>query len=130
MGATVAAGVVFVLLPADIGFDRPAQFSGSAAFDHLVFHYNSAPSLHVIFAGLIVLALCEVATPLACTVYRVWLALIAVATVLTHQHHIIDVLSAAVFIAGARWLLPIRAASAPAPIDPSAMEETGVKHIR
>lgn len=106
VGATLAAGVVFVLFPADVGFGRPDALTGYAWLDNLIFHYNSVPSLHVIFSGLIVLALCEVATPRMCAFYRTWLVLIAAATVLTHQHHIADVLTAAVFVFAARRLTP------------------------
>lgn len=130
IAATLATGVVFVLLPADIYFERPESFTGRAWLDHLIFRYNSAPSLHVIFAGLIVLAACEVATPRLRRLYGLWFLLIAVATVLTHQHHIVDVVSALPVILAARWLLPLRRPFAIPSVHPATMEETNANQAR
>lgn len=111
IGATLAAGFVFVVLPADVGFPRPDSLTGQAWLDDLIFRYNSAPSLHVIFSGLIVLALTESAPRWLCILYWGWLLVIAVSTVLTHQHHVVDVLSAAVFVIVAHRAVPARSHS-------------------
>jgi len=93
----VVAGIGFLLCPAQLAF--PAPGSGQSALfqfaDWLNGDYNLVPSLHVALAVTCVSAYATRARLLWWT----WAAAIAVSTLLTHQHHVIDVVSG--------WLLGI-----------------------
>ena len=96
--AIVLAGAGFVLLPAELGFAPadPGAWSPVAQFTGLVAgRYNLLPSLHVALSLLTLRWL----WPLAGSRLRLalgwwWLMLVA-SVLLTHQHHLADVLSGA-----------------------------------
>lgn len=95
--ATLAAGVSFVLLPATLGFARPVTVPGFEAAYALLYRldlpHNLVPSLHVTYSTLTVLAVSQGKRLLTRGILRTWLAAIAVAVLLTHQHHVLDVVS-------------------------------------
>jgi len=99
IGATIFCGVVFLLMPAELGFDRVAptdSFYGAlfARIFELDLPHNLVPSLHVAFSALILITLLNcVQSPAAKSIFGVWLVLICLSTVLVHQHHVIDVIS-------------------------------------
>ena len=88
------AGAVFVLLPTRSGFaPLPAAGLHAPVFALIGLvdtPHNLAPSLHVTFGAIILLA-CAAALPgraaLAC---RLWLPVMAASTVFVHQHHLLD----------------------------------------
>jgi hypothetical protein len=92
----LVAGVAFVFLPAEVGF-APASAAESIWNPWLQFaatlsrKYDLVPSLHV---ALFTVAAGTYATRVSATVrvlLGIWLAVVAASTVLTHQHHLIDV---------------------------------------
>ncbi|MEO8381260.1 MAG: phosphatase PAP2 family protein [Acidobacteriota bacterium] len=95
MAGSILSGVCFLLFPAELGFVRELPtaelyawlFSSVFRVDH---PYNLVPSLHVLYSATIVLACADHARPLARVLLWSWLALIAVSTVLIHQHHLLD----------------------------------------
>jgi membrane-associated phospholipid phosphatase len=93
--AIVLSGAVFLLLPARLGFVRPAAVPGYQAVYSLLYAidrpHNLFPSLHVAYSTLIVAALCGRASGPARALLVGWLGLIAAAVVLVHQHHLADV---------------------------------------
>jgi hypothetical protein len=94
--AIVLSGAVFLLLPARLGFTRPAEVAGYQAVYALLYAldppHNLVPSLHIAYSALILAALPTPRTPAWIrALLRGWLALIAVAVVLVHQHHLADV---------------------------------------
>jgi membrane-associated phospholipid phosphatase len=108
----VACGLLFLLLPAALGFERvlpPDEpyrriFQGIHEVDA---PHNLVPSLHVVFTAVIALACAHFARePFRCLLWA-WLVLIVSSTVLVHQHHLIDVLAALLLVAlvRARWKL-------------------------
>lgn len=108
----VACGLLFLLFPAALGFERalPPEAPYRQIFQTI--HdvdapHNLVPSLHVIFSSLIALACASFARPLFRGLLWVWLALIVLSTVLVHQHHLIDLLAALALVAAlrARWKL-------------------------
>lgn len=108
----VVCGLLFLLFPAVLGFERalppdaPYRQIFQAIHDVDAPH-NLAPSLHVVFSGVIALACASFArTPFRWCLW-VWFALIVLSTVLVHQHHLIDVASALLLVAAlrSRWRL-------------------------
>lgn len=95
--ALPVAGLSFLLFPAEIGFsrlDHVPGYDGIYQFIYTIdYPHNLVPSLHIVFSTLIIAAMMDVAAPLWRWGYAVWLAVISVAVVLVHQHHIADVLS-------------------------------------
>jgi len=95
--AIVLSGAVFLLLPARLGFTRPAEVPGYQAVYALLYAvdapHNLMPSLHIAYSALIIASL---RTPGAPGWIRAlllgWLGLIAVAVVHVHQHHLADVM--------------------------------------
>ena len=92
----LVAGVCFILYPAQLAFEPPLVAGTIFRFvDRLNGDYNLIPSLHIALAVTSVSACATRAKPL----WWLWAAAIAVSTLLTHQHHVIDVASG--------WLLGI-----------------------
>jgi membrane-associated phospholipid phosphatase len=95
LGLLVAA-VIWLLLPARLGFER-VEPAGYEALYGLIFvldaPHNLVPSLHLIFSTLVVLACGRDAPRPARIGLWVWLVCIAASTLLTHQHHLLDVAS-------------------------------------
>lgn len=87
--ATVIASLIFVLYPLRFSGVRPVADAAlpAALFDLLALvdkPYNQFPSLHVAYCVIF-------ATVLRSALARAWLALVAVSTLFTWQHHVIDV---------------------------------------
>src|SRR5205085_8976397 len=103
----IVSAVVFLLLPAELGFARqvPARAPYAAMYAR-VFSidrpYNLVPSLHVIFSTAIALACADFARPLVRAAILAWLAVIVASTVLIHQHHLLDLAAAFVIVYGLR----------------------------
>jgi hypothetical protein len=94
--AIFVAGICFLLIPARLAFPKPTDSELGVwrelfrHADRLNLDYNLVPSLHV---GLSVVCI-EFFVPHANIAgklfLRIWSVLIAAATVLTHQHHLVD----------------------------------------
>lgn len=97
VAATVFCGLIFLLLPAELGFERtiPDDPFYSALFANLFavdLPHNMVPSLHVTFSALILFAFIEGQRPSWTKIlFGAWLVLICASTVLVHQHHLLDV---------------------------------------
>lgn len=104
------AAAIFVLLPGKLGFQHAPVagllkpvFDAIAAVDT---PHNLAPSLHVVFATLILLGCAERASRRLAWVYRLWLASMSVSTMLVHQHHLLDVATGLGLAVAARRVSP------------------------
>ncbi len=96
--ATCISGVVFLLLPARLGFSRipPADEFYGGLFQGLFFvdqPFNLVPSLHVVYSTAIGFAVMARAGALVRALLSIWLVLIVLSTVLVHQHHLLDVVA-------------------------------------
>ena len=103
IAGTVVSGLAFLLVPAELGFERAIpDGSPSAAAYALLFQldrpHNLVPSLHVLFSAAIALACAEGARPLVRLALHAWLALIAASTLFVHQHHVLDLVSSFVLV--------------------------------
>lgn len=94
---TLLSGLVFLCFPARLGFLRIIPSEGVyqtlfAAMFSLDKPHNLLPSLHVVFSSLIIFGLIDAANASVLRFFWLtWLLLICIATVLVHQHHILDV---------------------------------------
>lgn len=95
----VISGVCFLLLPARLGFPAPhvvgplrATFEAS---DRLNLTYNLVPSLHVGLAMLCLIEFWPRVTPRVRVALAVWGVALALSTLFTHQHHVLDVIAGA-----------------------------------
>ena len=94
--ATVAGTLLFALFPARFSLVRPAieglpalLYGGLELVDQ---PYNQFPSLHVAYCVIFWLALAPLVRAPVRTALAAWLLLIVASTVLTWQHHVVDVL--------------------------------------
>jgi membrane-associated phospholipid phosphatase len=107
----LTAGIGFLLFPADLAF-APAGDAGiwTGLLDtarRISLHYNLAPSLHV---GLTVTCVAIYARRAALggkVLLWTWAGAVAASTLLTHQHHVVDVVSGWLLgVGGGRFLFP------------------------
>jgi membrane-associated phospholipid phosphatase len=94
---TILASLCFVLLPVADG-DTPVLASGfwGNVFlfaDVVNLDYNNIPSLHVAFAFTAALAFRQRCGPVGTMLFYSWAVTIALSTLLTHQHNILDVIT-------------------------------------
>jgi membrane-associated phospholipid phosphatase len=94
--ALVVGAICFLLFPLRFAFERPpasglfgAVFEG---FRHLDQPYNLVPSLHIAMLMCLAPVYLRRARPLMRGILNLWFALIALSTVLTYQHHVVDVI--------------------------------------
>jgi hypothetical protein len=113
--ASVIGGLVFFLLPSEIGFPQHADagiwqplYDAIYAIDGRA---NALPSFHVIYTASILLAFIDVATPRLRVVWIVWLVVACASTVLTHRHHLSDVAAGLTIAFAVRSLARRRAVS-------------------
>ncbi len=104
--ATIISGIIFILLPTGLGFERiaPEGFYGQL-FDTLFsldLPHNMTPSLHVVYSALILFAVIESSKNRSMQgLALIWLVSISISTLLVHQHHLIDIIAALALV----WLV-------------------------
>jgi membrane-associated phospholipid phosphatase len=94
--ATLLSGILFVVMPGELGFARPASVPGY----ELVFGgiylldqpHNLLPSLHIAWSALILHALRGASHGYARRALEAWFLVVCASVVLVHQHHVLDVL--------------------------------------
>lgn len=95
--ATVAAGLIFALFPLRFSASRPPLdepvwrflFGFLSAVDK---PYNQMPSLHVAYCMILWISLrSSITQPAWRAALAAWLLLVAVSTVCTYQHHVLDI---------------------------------------
>jgi membrane-associated phospholipid phosphatase len=95
--ATGLAGICFLLLPAEPDFTTPDHLglipSVFQLSDWINLNYNQVPSLHVAFVVICAESFCLSARVIGKAVLRSWQVAVAVAAVLTYQHHLVDVVA-------------------------------------
>jgi membrane-associated phospholipid phosphatase len=95
--ATLVGGVGFLLVPSQTAFAPPGElgmWDGLFRFaDRLNLDYNMVPSLHVALSVACVAAFARHAGRATHWALWLWAVAIAVSTLLTHQHHVVDVVT-------------------------------------
>ncbi|MEN8108886.1 MAG: phosphatase PAP2 family protein [Pseudomonadota bacterium] len=92
------AAAIYLLLPADLGFERPDYVPGyDAVFQTLYaleMPHNLVPSLHIATSALFIAAVRNnLSSSWSRAVFIVWGILICASVLLVHQHHVLDVIS-------------------------------------
>ncbi len=94
---TFCGGVCFLLLPAEAAFPSPHDLGRWPRLfqfaDWLNLEYNMMPSLHVALNVVCVAVFSRRATRFGKTILWTWATAISISTLLTHQHHIVDVIT-------------------------------------
>jgi membrane-associated phospholipid phosphatase len=95
----LVGGFCFLALPAQLAFAPPKDlgaFPGLFRFaDRLNLTYNLVPSLHVALSMLCIAAFSAKTGNLGKVLLWLWAVAIALSTLLTHQHHVVDVVAGA-----------------------------------
>jgi hypothetical protein len=102
VAGTLISGVMFVLLPAELGFARTVPAGSSDGIFAAMFRidrpYNLVPSLHVVYSSAIALACADQARSVLRIALLVWMTAITASTVFVHQHHVADLAAAFVLV--------------------------------
>jgi membrane-associated phospholipid phosphatase len=122
----LVAGICFVLIPSEPAFPDRSETSQEHLLGMLLIgakqvalRHNMVPSLHVALSALCALAFATRAWTLGKALLTIWVGLIALSTLLIHQHHVVDVVTGfALAWAGKRfiydhWLQPKPTATGP-----------------
>jgi membrane-associated phospholipid phosphatase len=119
--AILVAGAGFLLLPLRFAFERPvttgwlgALFDGFRTLDQ---PHNLVPSLHIALRSTLVDLYARHTAGLLRAGMHVWFSLIGFSTVLTYQHHIVDVVAGFALAAVCFWA--IRESSSKLPVTPN-----------
>ena len=118
--AILLGGVGFLLLPARAVYAPPGKLGVWAELFHfadwLNLDYNMVPSLHVALSVCCIAAYARQASQAGRAGLWLWAAAIALSTLLTHQHHIVDAVSGwAVGLGVWRWGKTLRYQRRPPP---------------
>ncbi|MBI3862574.1 MAG: phosphatase PAP2/dual specificity phosphatase family protein [Planctomycetia bacterium] len=116
--AIVAAGTCFLLFPLRLAVEPPAVTGGVAVifdwFRGLDQPYNLCPSLHIALRTILAATYARHLLGISRVAAHVWFSLIGFSTLLTYQHHVVDVaggfvLAAACFyvFSAAAWRQPV-----------------------
>jgi len=110
---TVLSALLFLLFPAELGFERVVPEGVYAHLYETLFSidhpHNMAPSLHVIYSAAIIYAVFEATRSLWVRVaVTLWLFLISLSTLFVHQHHLIDVVLGLVIVFLLYYFIPNR----------------------
>lgn len=99
------AGIGFILIPGQLAYAPPSDAElgvWKSLFhfaDWLNLDYNLVPSLHVALSVVSILLFARQTASAGRILLGAWAGLIAIATLVTHQHHLVDVVSG--------WLLAL-----------------------
>ena len=105
--AMVVAGSVFLLFPGMTGYEPTATSSSAIEFIRLIdLPYNVFPSLHVALSSIIMLHLYRVFGTSGRWLLAIWLIALITSVILTHQHHLADVVGGLVLAWICHRLLP------------------------
>lgn len=95
--ATLIGGLGFLLLPGCAAYPPPSDLGIWAGLFHFAdtinLDYNMVPSLHVALSACCVAAFARRASRAGRVLLWLWAVAIALSTLLTHQHHVVDAVS-------------------------------------
>jgi membrane-associated phospholipid phosphatase len=105
----LVAGLGFLALPAELAYDADREWGVWAGWfavaDQMNLHYNLAPSLHVALSVVCVDVFARRASGWTKGLLWLWAAAIALSTLLTHEHHLLDAVTGWLLaLAGTNWL--------------------------
>ncbi len=94
--ATIVAGAIYFVLPAELAHQRPAMLPEPQLLYGILYTlalpHNLFPSLHITYSTLILLAIAnQEANTAWSTIAVVWMLIIVLSVVLIRQHQLIDI---------------------------------------
>lgn len=97
---TILAGIFFVFMPLQFSYEKPSVENpilkaGFWLIEDMDDRYNQSPSLHVAFAFAFWTVFRELKSAWR-TIAAVWLSLVALSTLTTFQHHLIDIFTGSI----------------------------------
>lgn len=105
--AILVAGIVFLLYPGQIRYAPPPELpTGINLIRAIDYPYNVFPSLHVALSAIVILSVHRAAGFAGRVILAIWFAAIVASAILTHQHHILDVVGAVILVWVCRRLRP------------------------
>ncbi len=110
MAVTIpVAGILFLLLPTQLGFARQGATSFYGSWYDFLYTidrpHNLFPSLHVTLSTLVLASLLWRVNGMLLWLYGVWLVLLYLSVLLVHQHHVLDIVGGVVLaVLAVRWL--------------------------
>jgi membrane-associated phospholipid phosphatase len=126
---TAVAGVGFLLIPAEPAYpprDAGAWSAPFAVARGMALRYNLVPSLHVAMGCVCLAAYADRCGATGKVLLAAWAAAIALSTLLTHQHHLLDVAAGlALAAAGKRFIYDPYRTLPPGPRTPRASPPAG-----
>jgi protein-tyrosine phosphatase/membrane-associated phospholipid phosphatase len=106
----LAAGACFLLIPLRMAVSRPppdgwtgAIFNFLHGFDQ---PYNLFPSLHITFAAILATFYARHSRGILRWAINLWFSLIGLSTLLTYQHHVVDIIGGIVLATICSYLIP------------------------
>jgi len=109
--AMLIATVVFLIYPGTTGYDSVVHSSRAIeAIRSVDLPYNVFPSLHVALSSIIMLHLGTTVGVLGRAILIVWMAALIASVILTHQHHVADVVGGLLLAYGCWRVIPRPAA--------------------
>ena len=111
--AIVIAGIIFNLVPTELGFERHLETGAVGPIFELIYWldqpHNLFPSLHVALTSIVMIMLLPGASAWLRLTLQIWWVLLCLSVVLVHQHHLLDIIGGLV-LAGLLWRLHSEAA--------------------
>jgi protein-tyrosine phosphatase/membrane-associated phospholipid phosphatase len=122
--AVTIAGVCFLLFPMTTSFARPHRIDGAFGWIFGFLYgfdrpYNLAPSLHLALWCLLWVVYSNHTRGIVRVAVRAWFVLIALSTVLTYQHHVIDVISGILLGIFCLQVIPVKCGEEPCRRNPT-----------
>jgi len=106
--ATAIGGVFFLLIPAEPDFKIPQSLGYVPRVfrlsDWINLDFNQVPSLHVAFIAIYTEAFIRNSNTIGKLTLRMWPIVVAIAAVLTFQHHLVDVVSGYLLGMACSWI--------------------------
>ncbi len=108
--AILVAGVLFLLMPLQLGFPRPQPAGWTGAIFNLLHGfdqpYNLFPSLHITFRTILAQFYARHTRGVVRASSNLWFSLIGFSTLLTYQHHVVDIIGGFILALFCFYLFP------------------------
>lgn len=113
--AIVIAGIIFNLVPTELGFQRALETSAVYPVFQLIYFldqpYNLFPSLHVTLSSVVLVMLLPYSAIWLRFVLLLWWLLLCLSVMLVHQHHLADIAGGLILAWTVKFLAPHSEAS-------------------
>jgi protein-tyrosine phosphatase len=106
----VVAGACFLLIPLRMAVSRPPPVGWTGAIFNFLHGfdqpYNLLPSLHITFAAILATFYARHSRGILRWAINLWFSLIGLSTLLTYQHHVVDIVGGVVLATICVYLIP------------------------